>query len=246
MGKILLAWLGATSMTVGFAEAQRLNSTEGAVPFVGCSSDGQVGPQAAPVTENTPVLPSSLARRVAYYAASGTPGVLAPRGWHCFGLYGSSGSKLIVAPRPLASGDLLGNQQFRTDGPAVELAYDYGGTSGRWAVAEAIARYFPLHHNFIEKNFRGLKVGPLPSGPYTHDKLTRRTEKVVRYLTPANTKGAGTEGFLAPTAEPIKGLALLVTDPDGPDLLRVNVRLPDKDRPVVEVILRNAELQASR
>ena len=122
MGKLMLAWFNVTLATLGSAESQPHNSTESAVPFVGCMSDGQVGPQAAPVIENTPVLPTNMAQRLAYYAASGAPGVLAPRGWHCFGLYGSNGSRLIVVPRPLASNDFFGKQQFRAAGPVVELA----------------------------------------------------------------------------------------------------------------------------
>ena len=217
---------------------------ESHVPFVGCRSDGQLGPQRAPKARPTPLVPSSLARRLAFYAASDGPGTLGPRGWHCFGVYGSNGSGLIVAPERLPSSSVAFAGEFKTRGNAIELAYDYGGTSGRWAVAEAIARYFPMDRNFIRENFQGLDVGPLPSGPYPHDNFSKRTHNLVRYTTPPLTKGQGTVWVLTPSAQPIHGLSLLVTNPDGPDLLRVNVRLGDAYRELVPVILDNAGRQA--
>ena len=69
------------------------------VPFVGCKSDGQVGPQDAPTGEpKTVTISPELAQMIAYYKASDGSGVLAPRGWYCFGTYGSSGSNLIRNP----------------------------------------------------------------------------------------------------------------------------------------------------
>lgn len=211
------------------------------VPFVGCRSDGQLGPQSAPKSRRTPLVPFKLARRLAYYAALNGPGVLAPRHWHCFGGYGSSGSGLVVAPAAIGSADFFGKHQFSTKGNVVELAYQLGGTSGRWAVAEAIARYFPKYRNFIRDNFQGLEVGPLPSGPYRNDSISRHGVKLVRYTTPPLTKGQGTAWQLAPSAQVVEGLAMLVKDTGGPDLLCLNVRLPDKTGALTQVILRNAE-----
>jgi hypothetical protein len=141
------------------------------------------------------------------------------------------------------SADFFGQHHFSTKGSGVELAYNYGGTSGRWAVAEAIARYFPKHRNFIEQNFKGLDVGPLPLGPYPGDTFSLRTDTLVRYTTPPLTKGAGTVWALAPAAHAVQGLTMLVSDPDGPDLLRANIRLPDADGRLAEIILDNAERQ---
>jgi hypothetical protein len=148
---------------------------------------------------------------------------------------------LVVAPARIGSADFFGQHHFSTKGSGVELAYGYGGTSGRWAVAEAIARYFPKHGNFIEQNFKGLEVGRLPSGPYPHDTFSRRTDTLVRYTTPPLTKGAGTVWVLAPAAQSVQGLTMLVRNPDGPDLLRVNIRLPEADRRLAEIVLENAE-----
>lgn len=71
------------------------SKTESLVPFVGCKSDGQTGPQKAP--NGKPVLlplPAKFAERLAYYKSEQSAGVLAPRGWYCFGTYGSSGDTL--------------------------------------------------------------------------------------------------------------------------------------------------------
>jgi hypothetical protein len=236
MGAIL------TSLASSPAQSQ-YKGTESGVPFVGCNSDGQVGPKHAPKSRRTPVLPSNLARQLAFYAASDGPGVLAPRGWHCFGVYGSSGTGLLVAPEKLDSHDFFSGKQFSTEGNAVELTYEYGGTSGRWGVAKAIARYFPRRRDFIKNNFQGLEVGPLPSGPYPRDSLSQRTNKSVRYVTPPRTKGEGTAWMLAPSTQSVDGLLMLVNDPDEPDIFRVNVRLPDKYRGLTANILQNAKKQ---
>lgn len=228
--------------TPGHAQAHHAALTR--VPFVGCRSDGQLGPQKAPKFRHTPVLPLDAAQQLAFYAALDGPGVLAPRGWHCFGVYGSNGSGLVVTPEKLIPGEFFKQHQFSTKGYGVELAFDYGGTSGRWAVAEAIARYFPRHRSFIQENFQGLNVGPLPSGPYPRDRFTRRTDKLVQYTTPPLTKGGGTIWVLAPSTDPVEGLSMLVNESDGPDLLRVNVRLPDAERALAKIILANAERQA--
>lgn len=231
MGSIFLI-----SVASNAGQAQQLKGTESRVPFVGCRSDGQVGPQPAPKSRRTPLIPSNEARRLAYYAASTGPGVLAPRGWHCFGAYGSGGDSLVVTPETLGS-------ELRTGGGAVELTYAFGGTSGRGTVADAIARYFPRYRDFIRANLEFLKDRGFPSGPYAHDSFSRRTDTLVRYVTPARTRGGGTESALAPSTEPIQGLAMLVIDTDGPDLLQVRVRLPDSDHGLAGTILHEAELE---
>lgn len=207
---------------------QRFETVE-SVPFVGCPSGGQLGFQHPPQLGLTPSLPSNIARSLAYYAAAYGPGVLAPRGWHCGGIFGSAGSGLTVYP---------GNR-YSVTGPAVELSYNYGGTSGRWSVAEAIARYFPSHRSFIKKEFQGLEVGPLPSSPYPHDTISVRTDRLVRYVTPPLTKGQGTSWQLSPGSLPVEGLVMLMDDAGRPDVLRLSVRLAD--RHLARAILDNSE-----
>lgn len=211
------------------------------VHFVGCKSDGQLGPNPAPRSGWTPDLPAETAARLAYYVSSQSEGVLAPRGWHCFGVYGSNGSGLVVSPERLDSKVFLSEKGFKTRGYAVEWSYNFGGTSGRWAVAHAIARYFPRYKRFITDDFQNLDVGPLPSGPYPRDRLLQRTQRSVRYITPAKAEGEGTAWTLAPSTLPIHGMALLVKESDGPDLLRMNVRMPDEDGDLVTTIFHQAE-----
>jgi len=240
MRQVLIgALFGALVSAPGHAQLQKGITTR--VPFVGCRSDGQLGPQRAPKVRHTPILPLDAAQQLAFYAASDGLGVLAPRGWHCFGVYGSNGSGLVVTPEKLVPGEFFKQHQFSTKGYGVELTYDYGGTSGRWAVAEAIARYFPRHRSFIQQNFQGLEVGPLPSGPYPHDSFARRTDTLVQYTTPPMAQGSGAVWVLAPSTEPVEGLSMLVNESDGPDLLRVNVRLPRAYRALAKTILGNAE-----
>lgn len=75
-------------------------ATAGNLPFVGCPSDGQQGPQRFPKSCPTPTVLGNDAARPAYYAMEDGTGVIAPRGWRCFGRYGSNGSTLTVAPAP--------------------------------------------------------------------------------------------------------------------------------------------------
>src|SRR6266568_3669075 len=78
------------------------------VPFVACRSDGQTGPVEAPMGKSK-VLPLSArtAQQLAYYQTKNGFGVLAPRGWYCFGTYGSAGDTLYVSPQPIATANLF-------------------------------------------------------------------------------------------------------------------------------------------
>lgn len=204
------------------------------VPFVGCAADGQTGPQRAPRHRATPRLAPALAARIAYYA-SGDLAVLGPRGWHCFGLYGSNGSVLIVTPARLGP-----HQLDSLSGPAIQLSYSFGGTSGRFAVAVLIARLFPAHMAFARQvAAEGIMTEPLPSGPYPADRLARRGQSEVRYLTPGGRDGLGTESHLARGAEPVRGTVLLLSDEanDGPDALKLDVRLPARMAALADTII---------
>jgi hypothetical protein len=204
------------------------------VPFVGCASDGQVGPQPAPRHRATPRLAPALASRLAYYASNDLA-VLGPRGWHCFGLYGSNGSILIVTPAPHGF-----HQLDHVPGPAIQLSLSFGGTSGRFAVAELIARLFPARMDFARQvAAEGIMAGPLPSGPYPADRLERRGPNEVRYLTPGGRDGLGTENRLALSAEPVQGLVLLLGNEtyEEPDALKLDVRLPGRMAALVDAII---------
>src|SRR5713226_5745414 len=86
------------------ASAQRIAVS---VPFIGCKSDGQVGPVEAPKGTSTSVpISRKEALELAYYRSAQGVGVLAPRGWYCFGTYGSGGDTLFVSPQPIDAGSI--------------------------------------------------------------------------------------------------------------------------------------------
>jgi hypothetical protein len=213
------------------------------VPFVGCKSDGQVGPKEAPkgIVQTVPIS-ATAARGLAYYKSADGPGVLAPRGWYCFGTYGSSGSTLYVSPKPIDITNLFsrGWRGFDFEGPAVEMAQSYGGTSGRVVVAEMIARVFPAYQssNVVES----FDLPTFTHGPYPKDVL-RYKSKAVEYKTPAQTEGLGTHSGLLKNSSPIEGVAILTGD-KPPDVLHLSVRLPPELSGLTPVIVGQFERDA--
>lgn len=223
-------------LSTGATTAHPATSTQH-VPFVGCRSDGQLGPQDAPKSMPTPKLPEEVASKLALYRAADGPAVLAPQGWHCFGVYGSNGSVLIITPEVRHSKEFFGDHPFSTKGPAVEAIYSNGGTSGRFAVGNAIARYFPAHRDFIRQNPDLWEFAPLPKGPFPADLLKRRSSELVQFTTPSAAKGMGTASYLAPSVRPIEGFVKLLPVPDGPDLWVVDARLPAEQSGLTSTIL---------
>ncbi len=159
-----------------------LVSAQMKVPFVGCVSDGQVGPQEAPKGEPVAVrISADAAKQLAYYkAGTGDFGVLGPRCWYCFGLYGSGGDSLFLSPQPLTSRDLFSSNWRGLTGIRHAVSHSLGGTSGRSVVAAAIARVFPSHRNFVD----GIVASDLARksdfhfGPYPADKLTYKSKEM--------------------------------------------------------------------
>jgi hypothetical protein len=210
------------------------------VPFVGCASDGQAGPQAAPArASQLAAVPPALAQRLAFYEAKYGYGVLAPRGWHCFSTYGSDGSNLFVSPDPVDSKTLLSLNWKGFTGQAVQVSYVAGDTSGRFEVAKVIARVFPEYKGFAQGVIaEGIEpASDFPFGPYPSDKLTYRGNSAVEFETPANIQGLGTDSRLQMNANPIDGAAIIT---DGvTDLIHLTVRLSGRD--LIPVIVRQVE-----
>jgi hypothetical protein len=216
------------------------------VPFVGCASDGQAGPQAAPTGRSKSVaISSATAQRLAYYKAQYGPGVLAPRGWHCFSTYGSDGSNLFVSPDALDSKTLLSMDWKGFTGPAIQISISSGGTSGRFQVAKVIARVFPAYKQFAQNVIaEGIEpASDFPFGPYATDKLTDRGKNIVEFETPANTAGLGTDSRLLPNASPIDGVDL-ITGTDT-DLTQLSARVASNDRDLIPLIVKQAESDAA-
>jgi hypothetical protein len=188
--------------------------------------------------------------RLAYYKAEAEDGfgVLAPRGWYCFGTYGSNGANLYVSPNPIRGDDvLLGKDGWKGfAGPAVQLSVESGGTSGRFGVARMMARVFPNRHEFVERVIaEGIEpASDFPSGSYPKDRLTYRGKELVEFTTPAETEGLGTQSRLLKNREPIRGVAMLVGD-EEPDLVYLAVRLPAGMDDLVPVIVQQTERDSS-
>lgn len=218
------------------------------VPFVGCKSDGQVGPLKAPVGKSMVVsISTEAAEKLAYYKAEDGFGVLAPRGWYCFGTYGSNGETLYVSPGPIRGDEVLSAEKWKGfSGPAIEASRQIGDTSGRFEVAKAIARVFPAHDAFVRKVIeeRIEPASAFPLGPYPKDKLTYRSKSIVEYETPADTTGLGTQSSLLKNADPIRGVAILVGQ--VPDLVYLAVRLPPEARDLAPIIVQQVERNAAQ
>lgn len=209
------------------------------VPFVGCPSDGQAGPFAAPRARQMPAVPVAVAPRLAWYASE-YEAVLAPRGWRCFALYGSDGGVLFVAPERLSFARL--NQGGPgLAGPVVAIGNSEGGTSGRFEVVDFIARYFPRYRSYIRhvRQMMGFDIGPIPRGPWPADRFLSRNATEVRLTTPAGRRGEGTSDRLAPNRNPVESLILL--DPrDEMNVTVIKVRLTRRDASLIPSILAEA------
>jgi hypothetical protein len=232
--------VSALASGLGSRIALAQGSETAAVPFVGCAGDGQAGAIEAPAAGGTPRLERAAAEQLAYYVSEDL-GVLAPRGWHCFELYGSDGAILIVTPERHDADDLF-DAKTKLRGPAVVLSQWSGGTSGRFAVAKLAARLFPIARPFVQQV---IDEGIVPKDefafePYADDTLTRRSDTEVEFVTPANRDGLGTAGRIAKNDQPISGVAILLTDGDN-DLIKLETRLPPDLRGLEPAIITSAE-----
>ncbi len=214
------------------------------VPFVGCPSDGQT--DAIPAPKDKPVavdLSPAVAARLAYYTAEIGVGILAPRGWHCANLYGSNGWFTVIAQEPITPADLLADKPVK--GPAIQVSISDGETSGRFKVAQLVARFFPKYRRFADKVIaEGLeKANSFPSGPYAADKRIARHPNRVEYLTPPGKDGLGTASRLVASGLPIDSVAAL-EEAEGDYVagaLVIAVRLPQDQDDLAPVILRWSE-----
>ncbi len=187
------------------------------------------------------MIPASAGARLAYYASTDL-GVLAPRGWHCFALYGSDGATLVVTPELHDATDLV-RPETKLTGPAIVLSRMLGGTSGRFEVARVAARLFPVARPFVQ---HVIDEGFVPKeeihfGPYPNDMLTRRSDTEVEFVTPGNSDGIGTHNYIvAKNGQPISGVAILLPE-DDTDLVKLDIRLPLEMRDLSTAIMTTVE-----
>jgi hypothetical protein len=222
------------------------------VPFVGCPADGQAGPLDPPKGTTQRVhIPKEAAQQLAFYKAEQGFGVLAPRGWHCFETYGSSGGSLFVSPQPIDGKMLFSDTWKGFTGPVIQLSAEDGGTSGRFGVARMIARVFPAYRSFVRRVIaEGIEpASNFPSGPYPNDKLVYKSTDLAEYQTPRQTEGLGTQSRLLKNTDPIRGVAMLVgEDPkteEPPSLLFLAVRLPSEMTDLSSAIIQQTEYEGT-
>lgn len=197
------------------------------VPFVGCVSDGQMGPKPAPKTSKVPRLPVGLASRLAWYASGGLA-VLAPRGWKCLGLYGSNGTMLFVVPNDLRQ--LALGHDGRIKGQGIQLSTSYGETSGRFEAAKIAARLFPDRQAFVDAvaNEGIFPKEEFRNAPFPDDRIRRLGSDQVSFETPPNEDGLGTMSRLIKSKDPIQGMAKMNERNDATLLVvRLNPTLRD-------------------
>jgi hypothetical protein len=242
-GKALLA---PATAQVGVAQNyQHVRSAQ--VPFVGCKSDGQVGPLKAPKGHSRTVsIPAEAAQRLAYYKGEDGPGVLAPRGWYCFETYGSSGSSLYVSPTPLNSAIVFADKWKGLSGAAIQLSVSIGDTSGRFEVASIIARVFPQHKAFVRKVIaEGIEpASDFHFGPYPNDKLTYKNKTLVEYQTPPQTEGLGTDSRLQKNLDSISGVEILTGEELS--LISLAVRVPSNMGDLTTTIIQQVEREVAK
>ena len=241
------------SCFLAFAVASLLAQAQAAIPYIGCSGDGQTGPYAAARGKPKHVnLPPAMADQLAWYEYKGDAGqfgTLGPRGWNCFATIGSNGWTLYVAPEPLDSAKLLEHKNWKGfTGPAIQLSGSDGGTSGRFEVAQMVARVFPAHRDYartiIKEGFG--PASDYPFGPFPSDHLTYKSKELVEFTTPVRQRGLGTMSWLLPSDQPISGFALLSMGPNvDTELLHLSFRLPPSLSPLGATLIQQAELSES-
>jgi hypothetical protein len=242
---VIALWIHFSLLAQKGTVAERQQQASVSFRFVGCKSDGQTGPMDAPKGTSR-VIPGSrvAAEKLAYYKSDLGVGVLAPRGWSCFGTYGSAGDTLIVSPQPIDLAHIFSTGPGDLSGSAIEVAYRFGDTSGRFEVADIIARVFPAYKGFVSGV---MKEGPpgdtFTFGPYAGDSMTYKSKSLVEYRTPAQTDGLGTRSWLQKSGRPIDGAAILIGH--TPDLVLVSVRLPLDQMALTSVIVREVERESA-
>lgn len=217
--------------------------TAASIPFVGCSSSGQLQELEAPKGISKSVaIGAQDAKALAYYKSADGITVLAPRGWYCQGVSGSGGTALFLGPKPIVHSS---SGWEGLGGAAIEVNDISGENSGRYEIAELVARVFPPYQSFARRVWD--LDSPLPSGPYPKDALIYRGKTVVDYRTPARTEGLGNfHSWLGQNDLPIAGAAILLMEPthqvgDVPHLVLLSVRFPPDLSRLAPTIIRNAE-----
>ena len=79
---------------------------------------GRWGPKPPPVgSAQLVAVDATELRRLAYYKTEWGLGVLAPRGWYCYGMYGSIGASVVVISKPIPLRKFFGSLLTPRFGP---------------------------------------------------------------------------------------------------------------------------------
>lgn len=216
------------------------------VPFIGCASSGQIETLEAPRgTSRSAPISSRDAQALAYYKSADGIGLLAPRGWYCEGVSGSGGYALFLSPKPIRH-DVSGWESL--GGPAIEINHMTSENSGRYEIAEIMARVFPAYRAFGTRVMKGMDL-PLQTGRFPKDTLMYRGKTIVEYNAPGQTEGLGNfHSRLGKNDLPIKGAAILIGDAPnvggGPGVVLLSVRVPPALAGLIPVIVAQVEQDA--
>jgi hypothetical protein len=192
--------------------------------------------------ETIPVkVPIGTASYLSFYSAHDQldAGVLAPKGWSCFGTYGSGGSTLYVTPFEI-EGPILDRAKRIGKSSAVVSNFAIGDTSGRFTVARMAARLFPQTRSFVESV---LSEGLVDTKDFafeivSSDAIDRLSDSAIKFSTPAGKQGLGTVLLESSSDLPISGLVLLDQyAPNGFNLEHLAVRLSARDEPLISSII---------
>ena len=128
------------------------------------------------------------------------PGVFAPSGWHCHVWYGSGGATLLITPE---IPDSIPGSAWppKSVGEAVELSFESGENSGGFTVSTYALLFFPqTAAKFIQEvNKFDQQVSQSSLRPFARDSIRIISHTMAEFITPNNTTGLGTEGYLRPT-----------------------------------------------
>ena len=146
----------------------------------------------------------------------------------------------MVSPKPI---DRSLTASEGVQGPVIEINHITRGNSGRYDIADVIARVFPAYRSHAVAILKDFDF-PLALRPFPTDVLTYRSKTVVEYTTPARADGLGTmNSWLKRNDSPISGVAILIGNP--PDMLLLSVRLPPEVAPLKPAIVRGVERSAA-
>ena len=200
------------------------------VPFVGCEADGQAGPLNAPQAARDELPLADAGGKLAYYQAQKGPGVLGPRGWKCYGWYGSNGAFVVVGPEL----EVLKTLGGPFGSPRIVAQAVDGDTSGKYEIAGAVARVFPKYKSFVDKIVAddNIPAAYYVFEPYPADSLHYLSDEAVEFETPAHSEGLASD---AEDAYPTSGFVMLRTEkaeedsaPQIEGMDRLDIQLPPK------------------